>query len=141
MGVARTAVSAFVLRRTYSLACLLLHVAVSRSGYLGDRIQDGREAAWKRTLETYRGSNEGPKGRRAGVRIPAYIYRPHVCYFVDYCDASHDRQLLHRDCVTWRYIYGGSRSTCIVLLASMSCVFPFPPFFSSSFRKPFPFVS
>lgn len=141
MGVARTAVSAFVLRRTYSLACLLLHVAVSRSGYLGDRIQDGREAAWKRTPETYRGSNEGPKGRRAGVRIPAYIDR--MCVISSIIAT---RATIGSCCiaiVSLGGIYTADRGPhVIVLLASMSCVFPFPPFFSSSsFRKPFPFVS
>lgn len=137
MGVARTAVSAFVLRRTYSLACLLLHVAVSRSGYLGTRRSYPRRkrgCVKENARDISRELNEGPRGYegRGRERIPAYI----------------DRTCVISSIIATRVAIGSCRIAIVSLggtyirgprvIVSRSrqcpaCVLPFPPF--SLFRS------
>lgn len=132
MGVARTAVSAFVLRRTYSLSLSRLpfvaRCSKPYSGYPARPIVSKTEEKLREREppETYRGSNEGPKPKRERERACEYrrIYETARVLFSRLLRAD-DRQLLHRDCVTWC-----RGPHVIVLLASMSCVrSPFPSFF------------
>lgn len=131
MGVARTARRTGFCVTVHVFACLLLHAAVSRSGYPGvDRIQDGREAAWKERLWGYISGvmKARRKKEERGANTACRVSTACVIFPIIARDAHHNRQLLHRDC-----------HSAVALprpFASLSCsrvnvLFPFSFFFSS----------